>query len=152
MKKLLIAHRGNTTGPNPERENSPSYIIEAINKGFDCEVDLRYENRTKKLYLGHRFLDYEISYEWLNSYKENIWIHCKNFEALEYLNTYGSIFNYFWHESDRFTLTSQGYIWTYPENKVGNKSIIVEFSENHDRIGCLGVCSDYVEKLENKFF
>ena len=31
----LIAHRGNISGPNPKRENTPEYIEEAIEKGFD---------------------------------------------------------------------------------------------------------------------
>ena len=26
-------------------------------------------------------------------------------------------FNYFWHQNDKFTLTSKGYIWTFPGNK-----------------------------------
>ena len=25
--------------------------------------------------------------------------------------------NYFWHQTDDFTLTSHGYIWTYPGKK-----------------------------------
>ena len=35
----LISHRGNLSGPIPESENNPSYITNAINKGFDVEVD-----------------------------------------------------------------------------------------------------------------
>ena len=38
---ILIAHRGNTIGPNIEKENHPDYIDEAIKKGFDVEVDIR---------------------------------------------------------------------------------------------------------------
>ena len=29
---ILIAHRGNTTGPNPARENTVAYIQEALDK------------------------------------------------------------------------------------------------------------------------
>jgi len=47
----FISHRGNLTGPNPERENHPSYILEATANGFEVEIDLWYENG--KLILGH---------------------------------------------------------------------------------------------------
>ena len=37
---LLLAHRGNIDGKQPERENSPSYILEAIDSGYSVEVDV----------------------------------------------------------------------------------------------------------------
>ena len=36
---ILISHRGNINGPNIDKENKPSYISAAIDKGYDCEVD-----------------------------------------------------------------------------------------------------------------
>ena len=47
---ILISHRGNLDGPNKSFENSPSYICEAIDRGFDVEVDLW---KTNKLFFGH---------------------------------------------------------------------------------------------------
>ena len=38
---IFIAHRGNISGIDKEKENSPDYLIKAINLGFDVEVDLR---------------------------------------------------------------------------------------------------------------
>ena len=38
----LIAHRGNITCKNPERENTIGYIKEALRYGVDVEVDIRY--------------------------------------------------------------------------------------------------------------
>ncbi len=35
-----ISHRGNLTGINLERENSPDYIMEAVTADFDVEVDV----------------------------------------------------------------------------------------------------------------
>ena len=32
----LIAHRGNISGPEPERENTMDYIEEAIQLGYDA--------------------------------------------------------------------------------------------------------------------
>ena len=36
----LIAHRGNTNGPNPETENCPQQIKNCIDQGYDVEIDL----------------------------------------------------------------------------------------------------------------
>ena len=44
----LIAHRGNIDGPNPERENSPEYIEEALKAGYDVEVDVWYDCADRK--------------------------------------------------------------------------------------------------------
>ena len=35
---ILIAHRGNLKGPNPDKENKPDYLEFAINKGYDVEI------------------------------------------------------------------------------------------------------------------
>jgi hypothetical protein len=37
---IYISHRGNINGKNIERENSPEYILETLNKGYDVEVDI----------------------------------------------------------------------------------------------------------------
>ena len=47
----LISHRGNLNGIQKDKENEPEYIISAIDKGFDVEVDVRFENN--KFFLGH---------------------------------------------------------------------------------------------------
>mgnify|MGYP003336226375 CR=1 FL=1 len=75
----------------------------------------------------------------------------KGVEALVWLNKNQKKFNYFWHQEDDFTLTSEGYIWTYPGKELSENSIcvmpernmapdaLVNFNQN-----CYGVCSDYV--------
>ena len=40
MSPIWIAHRGNTRGPKPEKENQPEYILQAIQEGFDVEIDV----------------------------------------------------------------------------------------------------------------
>ena len=149
----LIAHRGNVDGPNPERENTPEYIEEAISRGFDVEIDIRAERHaifSLRYILGHDQGDTEVPYEWLLSHANRLWVHCKNLTALHGL--YGSPLNYFWHQEDDFTLTSQNIIWTYPHKKVTNKSVIVCFTEEeaHDHIkkySPFGVCCDWVGGL-----
>ena len=41
---LLISHRGNLNGIQKKRENSPTYINEALSKGYDVEVDVRFRD------------------------------------------------------------------------------------------------------------
>ena len=36
----IISHRGNLAGADSGLENSPPYILTALNVGFDVEVDL----------------------------------------------------------------------------------------------------------------
>ena len=36
---ILIAHRGNVNGPNPELENTLEYINSAIDAGYECEIE-----------------------------------------------------------------------------------------------------------------
>jgi hypothetical protein len=52
-----------------------------------------------------------------------VWWHCKNFAALDKLQ--GSNLNYFWHQEDDHTLTSKGFIWTYPGKEIGINNVIV---------------------------
>ena len=50
----------------------------------------------------------------------------------------------FWHQEDDVTLTSNGYIWTYPGKQLTTKSICVlpELKkQNHS--ACYGICTDY---------
>jgi hypothetical protein len=151
----LIAHRGNVNGSNCLEENNPEYIEDAILKGFDVEIDLRYNSTDNTFYLGHDEPQYIIDKFWLEKYKNYLWIHCKNIESL-FEFTYGtSGFNYFWHQEDDFTLTSKNYIWTYPGKPYTPMSVIVmpEWNKNPNQIGelklfdCYAICSDYVENL-----
>lgn len=148
----LIAHRGNIDGPNSDTENSPDQIEKCISKGYDVEIDVWYLPQSQKFYLGHDRPDYEVSWFWLAKHNISLWIHCKNLDALErFTDTSG--YNYFWHETDRYTLTSKKYIWTFPGRPYSSKSVIVmpEWNEcDWDLLrvtNCYGICTDYVEKL-----
>jgi hypothetical protein len=140
-----IAHRGNLNGPNPEKENEPSYIVSAINQGFDCEVDLW---RTESgFFLGHDEPQYEIKDSFLFELSDKLWIHCKNLEALTFVSKEASTLNGFWHQEDDFTLTTKGYIWTYPNRPTTDRSILVHLPKlrqlDHAFI-IAGICSDYI--------
>jgi hypothetical protein len=144
----LIAHRGLITGPNKHIENQPATIKSALDNGFDCEIDLWVFDC--RLYLGHDGPQYNITKQFLE--QSGLWIHCKNLNALEYCSEDKTL-NYFWHENDTYTLTSQGIIWAYPGKELTPNSICVMPEWNNPSLDgvkeytCYGICSDYVGKL-----
>lgn len=136
----LIAHRGNTKGPSNELENSPGLIERAVKKGYDVEVDVWYVD--SKYWLGHDAPKYEMGSYWL--YHPKLWRHAKNFEALRRMLDAGV--HCFAHEKDERTVTSRGYIWTYPGTEYDNKSIVVVQGPIVGEVPkAYGICSDYVE-------
>ena len=139
---IYISHRGNLDGPKIDNENSPEYIQNAILQGFDVEIDVWFKN--SKFYLGHDEPQYDIENSFL--LKKEVWCHAKNLLALDAMKNIDC--HFFWHEEDKFTLTSKGYIWSYPGNLAGKNSIFL-FPENYPKIDfkfCAGICSDFVEK------
>lgn len=155
----LIAHRGNINGPNSALENAPSYIDQAIKLGFNVEIDIRYIE--SKFYLGHDEPQYEVSMSWLVERNNFLWIHCKDLRSLEVFSNSLINFNCFWHESDQYTLTSSGYIWSSPNQSYNFNSVIVmpevsdliKFDDSGNIIdmsnyNCFAVCSDYVSRIK----
>jgi hypothetical protein len=144
----LIAHRGLFEGPSKELENKPDQILGAINLGFDCEIDLWMINL--EFWLGHDGPQYPVDEKFLETY--GLWIHAKNLDALRWL-TDTSLW-YFWHENDKFTLTSNRFIWTYPEQELTARSIMLmpewhnPFLLDIEKSQCYGICSDYVLKIK----
>ena len=139
----LISHRGNVNGIQLENENKPDYLNLAIEKGFDVEVDVRFEYN--KFFLGHDNSQYEIDKNFLLNKK--VWCHAKNYEALLALDKINA--HYFWHQEDDYTITSKGYIWTYPGKKLSKISIcVLPETSNYKKIDCLGICSDFIDKYK----
>lgn len=143
----IIAHRGNLEGPNKDKENHPSYIQQAIEAGFDVEVDVWFEDNS--YYLGHDNPLYKISQNFLQN--EKIWCHAKNINAMQKMRD--DAIHYFWHENDKFTLTSKGIPWCYPGNFIKNGIAVMPESVLSDqnllnlRNQVLGVCTDYPSKF-----
>ena len=80
---VLISHRGNINGAKPQKENRIDYIENAIQSGFDVEIDLWFV--LEGLFLGHDIPQYPVELDWLQKYKDKLWIHCKNLQALNSL-------------------------------------------------------------------
>lgn len=139
----LIAHRGNMNGPNPEKENNPDYIVEALNNGFEVEIDVWYKHGD--VWLGHDDPTYPVDVQFIQL--PMFWCHAKNLDALHYM--IDANINCFWHQEDERTLTSKGFIWTYPGKEITAKSVICLQNET-DQIpkGCYGICSDWVGKYK----
>lgn len=144
---LLISHRGNLDGPNPEKENHPNYVGAALYDGYHVEVDVWYVDG--EFVLGHDAPTYQVGYQWF--YNSRLWCHCKNIEALYKLSP-NPLVNAFMHGEDDAVLTSQNYIWTYPKStlKLTDKSIAVLPERTEEWPGlnnCFGICTDYVNKV-----
>jgi len=133
----LIAHRGNLYGPNPKRENTIDYVEEAIQEGYDVEIDLRLHKGG--LYLGHDKPEQEAPFDWLLRFRDFLWCHAKDIPALRMLMDLQM--NAFMHDSDDATITSEGYIWTYPGKKVVPGAIAVLHPLPIPKWAA-GVCSD----------
>lgn len=140
---FYISHRGNLDGPNKEKENHPDYILKALKSGFHVEIDVWMIDN--KFYLGHDDPQYETDLKFIRT--PYLWLHAKNIEALAaFVDNW--IYNCFWHETDTATLTSQGYIWTYPGKTLASKRAIAVLPEtvpDWDLTNAQGICSDYIK-------
>ena len=135
----IISHRANLNGPNTSTENSISAINVVLYHGFDVEIDVWYKNNN--WYLGHDKPQYLINESFLQNKK--LWCHAKNLDAFSLMLKNKKI-NCFWHQNDDFTLTSKGYIWTYPNKDAKDNSVIVLTSQKHKiPKKCFGVCTDF---------
>lgn len=151
----IIAHRGNIDGPKPELENTPKHLLNALQSGFDIEVDVwgiegEYQ---MELWVGHdeptwRMKDHFGHYDYLGD--NRIWYHCKNIEAMVVCDEQGhGRTNFFFHNTDDMTLTSRGQFWTYPNKPLlSANSICVMPERNNQEVPkfIYGVCTDFAMK------
>ena len=138
---IFIAHRGNTTGPNPALENTISYLKRAYDMGFGVECDIQLHN--SELRFGHDVPQELVDYKFIM--QDNVFCHAKSAEALSVLLHLGT--NCFFHDTDSVTLTSNGQIWCYPGQHPNSKKAIWLDLHNKalpDSISSIyGICGDY---------
>jgi hypothetical protein len=142
----FISHRGNLYAPDKEMENEPNYILDAIKKDVEVEVDVwTYE---ENFYLGHEYPKYEVDLMFLLNPK--LWIHAKDIKTLN--NLIDKVAHIFFHQADDVTLTSSRYLWTYVGKPLYEKSIAVLPTKAGYSIEelskCSGVCSDNIIKYK----
>lgn len=137
---IKIAHRGNYAGKNPERENTVSYIKEALDNGYWVEVDIQCKD--DHLYFGHDEPQEIINYEIICH--PHVICHAKDPKALRILHIFSA--HCFAHDVDYATHTSHGYIWCYPGVEIRHpKAIWLDLSGiplPEDTSGIFGICSD----------
>jgi hypothetical protein len=145
---FLISHRGNINGKINELENNPNYVDKALRLGYDVEIDIWVIEG--QIFLGHDEPQYQVSIDWLYKRKNELWIHCKNIESIEYFNKLMGTYNYFWHQEDTVTLTSKNFIWAYPgKQPIKNSISVLPELFNDDVSNTIGICSDYIEKYKS---
>jgi|TARA_B100000282_G_scaffold294901_1_gene272964 hypothetical protein len=138
---ILISHRGNINGRNPNLENGQRYCQKAIDAGYNVEIDVHFYDGI--LWTGHDRPQYRVDDDFL--LQEEVWCHAKDIMALRRLLELET--HCFFHQNDPVTLTSKGYMWTYPTQPLTEKSICVKpevqlIALKHSA----GICSDVIEK------
>jgi hypothetical protein len=143
---ILIAHRGNVNGPQPEKENTLAYLFAAIEAGYDVEVDVW--NVNGLWLLGHDGPHILVHENDLHYLETHAWFHAKNYSAFYELDQLGC--NVFAHEDDPFVSTSKGWIWSHKgcENPHGIVVMPSLETEKHLILNCAGVCHDYLLDVE----
>jgi len=142
---FLISHRGNINGIEKNKENNPFFLDKLLKVGYSIEIDVWLIKN--KLFLGHDGPQYQIELDYLKN--PNFWCHSKNLEALSLMLNEG--IHCFWHQEDDYTLTSKGYIWTYPNKPVCKNSVIVcknlKETQYYANLDIAGICSDFIGAL-----
>ena len=73
----------------------------------------------------------------------SLWCHAKNFESLQKMLENG--IHCFFHDTDKYTLTSKNYIWAFPGIDGGENTIAVKpEGKNLDLKKFSGICSDNI--------
>lgn len=140
---IKIAHRGNYKGKDSIRENTLDYIREALNNGYNVEIDVIMDDGIFRL--GHDTPGEKIALHQMTS--KNIWVHAKTFET--YLSLVTTNVHTFFHDKDDFVFTSYGIKWANT-GIMTNDGIMVmpEYSKiatdniNAGLVKPLGICSD----------
>jgi len=142
---IYISHRGNLEGKSENNENRPEYVMKAVNKGFDVEIDVWFQK--DDFYLGHDHPSFKVDKDFILN--NRFWCHAKNADALYEMSKINC--HYFWHQDDDYTITSKGIFWVYPGKNLLTNSICVlpELSDQKE-FNCLGICSDFIEMYKKK--
>lgn len=159
---IIISHRGNLTGPDKKNENTAKALLNRIEEGFEVEADVWLVDG--ELRLGHdeprgTFVTKYGKKLWEKRHK--IWFHAKNSAALHHLLDRG--LTCFFHNKDKFTLTSKGVVWVHPEYRAlpGAVKVLSEDSRQGDLVRLVrngiwppvftdlhGICTDYPKDLQ----
>lgn len=149
---IRIAHRGNYKGRDNLRENTISYIEEAIAAGYDVEIDVWLLDG--KWHLGHDFPGEVIELSFME--RSQVWTHAKDLQGYVSLYSQKHV-HVFWHDKDEFAITSKGIKWARA-GVLTNDGIMVmpEYvpyaltSITSREVTPLGICSDDFRMFPNE--
>lgn len=135
----IISHRGNLSGSDHSMENRPIYIEQAVDAGYDVEVDVWWVDGG--FFLGHDTPQYGVDLNWLESLP--LWCHAKNDQA--FCKMLSTNLHFFWHETDRFTMTSRRIPWCFPGNYQKHGVTVIKQSPREIKLDgeVFGICTDY---------
>lgn len=149
----VIAHRGNLTGPDPEKENTWAAVRKCARLDIDAEIDFWVKDN--RLCMGHDENNLEqVSLYQFRELKINIYAHCKNLDALQFLgqNTPGNMIP-FSHDVDDFVALRNGEIWAHPNylKNIKDKTMVIAMTwgepVKEELLGFAGVCTDWPLEL-----
>jgi len=147
---LLISHRGNTEGMVPDRENSPEYVKEALEKGFYVVADVWLVG-TQHLALGTNHPQYPVTAEFLK--ENNIICRAKTVQTLYLLLQCGA--HCFMYGKDDYVMTNGGLVWTAPGKIITPRSVftmpewVVPDITSIMNVKCSGICSDRIQEIKD---
>ena len=148
---IFIAHRGNLFGPQPDKENTISYIDTALQDGFAVEVDVLDYNEKGMFTLGHDKAQEEVDVKYIT--QKNLFAHAKNYKSLTGLLKHGA--HCFYHTDEEYVLTSNNIIWCYPGVSYANNDncviVLPEIYPMKPWRSAYGICSDYVANYRKEF-
>lgn len=147
----FFSNLGNINCKNEELENTPDYILNALNHNYYVKINVIYYN--DNLYLRNKFNDIKIDLSFLE--KNEILIECLDFLTLNFFIMLNSNkIHYFYNNNNinNISLTSKQFIISYKET---SKYTILIDSKNYHRDGdidigiCLGICSNFIESYKH---
>lgn len=165
---IIISHRGNLTGPNTAThgENHPDSLLNAVDRKLHVEADIQdlyYEKGKCIITLGHDGPEYKSTMldDWPDHYLDCVIFHCKNVQVLSKLHQFQADnynqcdFKHFFHGNDDATLTSNGWIWLYPNSNIKPCKFSIRVlpelhNERPEMWNFAGVCTDYPISYQRK--
>jgi len=125
-------------------ENRREYLIAALESGHSVEVDVWWRNGS--FYLGHDAGVELAAPSFL--VREQVWCHAKSPNALYALLQINA--HCFFHDRDAATLTSRGFIWSFPSSTPTPKSVCVlpEVFKG-DPTPFAAICTDFVHRYSH---
>lgn len=152
MKQLFIAHRGNLNGPDPELENTPEYIRNALDEGFNVEIDIWYDK--KEFWLGHDKPFIKLPVEL--SHIKQLWYHAKDICTYYYLIA-ARFNNVFFHENDQMAVTNNNFMWIHPNYEdeidkfqLSQRGVMIQVLPKNIKDMVKGYCSDNIAEIRKQ--